>query len=222
MSVAAIRVLLVDDHPSMLWGLGKLIETAAPEMQLVAAAATREEALAAARECRPDVILLDLDLGDGARLDLVSELRRLGAKIVLLTGTGGGDVQERAAVAGAHGFVYKGEPAERILKAISRVHGGEPWFDRTTMGRMLVRMSAAAGAAAAGEALTPAERKVVVEVVRFRSAPNKVIAAALHISTHTLRNHLASIYAKLALKRRVDLVLYAMERRLDRPPEAGA
>jgi DNA-binding NarL/FixJ family response regulator len=165
------------------------------------------------------VILLDLDLGDGARLDLISELRPLGAKIVVLTGSGGGDLQERAAVAGAHGFVHKSEPAERILKAISRVHCGEPWFDRTTMGRVLMRMTAAA---AAGEALTPAERKVIAEVVRFRSAPNKVIAAALDISTHTLRNHLASIYAKLALKRRVDLVLYAMERRLDRRPETGA
>lgn len=221
MSAAAIRVLLVDDHPSMLWGLGKLIETAAPEMQLVAAAASREEALAAASAHRPDVILLDLDLGDGAQLDLVSDLRPLGARIVVLTGTRGEAVQERAAVAGAHGFVHKGEPAERILKAISRVHGGEPWFDRTTMGRLLMRMSVTA-AAGAGEALTPAERKVIAEVVRFRSAPNKVIAAALEISTHTLRNHLASIYAKLALKRRVDLVLYAMERRLDRHPEAGA
>jgi two-component system nitrate/nitrite response regulator NarL len=223
---AAIRVLLVDDHRSMLWGLGKLIESAAPELELVAMAASRDEALAAAEKHRPDVILLDLDLGDGARLDHIAELRRCGAKIVVLTGTGGDDVQERAAVAGAHGFVHKAEAGERILKAISRVHSGEPWFDRATMGRMLMRLNGSSRPdpdARALEALTPAERKVIAAVVRLKSAPNKVVAAALDISTHTLRNHLASIYAKLSLKHRLDLVLYAMHRHLDQhTPQAGA
>jgi DNA-binding CsgD family transcriptional regulator len=63
-------------------------------------------------------------------------------------------------------------------------------------------------------ALTVAERKIVAAVVHQRSAPNKVIAAALHISEHTLRNHLSTIYGKLGVNRRVDLVLYAMEHRL--------
>ena len=73
-------------------------------------------------------------------------------------------------------------------------------------------------APSADDALTPAERKVIVEVVRHKSSPNKVIADALGISGHTLRNHLASIYDKLAFNRRLDLVLYAIERKLDQPP----
>ncbi|MCI3952856.1 MAG: regulatory protein, partial [Burkholderiales bacterium] len=62
-----------------------------------------------------------------------------------------------------------------------------------------------------------AERKIVAAVVHQRSAPNKVIAATLHISEHTLRNHLSAIYGKLGVNRRVDLVLYAMEHRLAQP-----
>ncbi len=63
--------------------------------------------------------------------------------------------------------------------------------------------------------LTGRERWVVAELVRYKGAPNKVIAYALRISPNTLRNHLASIYAKLGVRRRVELVLYAMEQGLD-------
>jgi DNA-binding NarL/FixJ family response regulator len=62
--------------------------------------------------------------------------------------------------------------------------------------------------------LTAAERKVVAAVVRHKGSPNKVVAAFLHLSEHTLRNHLASIYSKLGIHRRVDLVLYGIEHKL--------
>lgn len=128
---------------------------------------------------------------------------------------------------GARGFVHKSEPAEVILKAIAHVHAGEVWLDRATVGKVFTSFSGG-GPRRCGEArdsrdaLTPAERRVIAQVVRHKSAPNKVIADALGISTHTLRNHLASIYGKLSLNRRLDLVLYAIERKLDREPAASA
>ena len=103
-----------------------------------------------------------------------------------------------------------------ILKAIERVHG-EPWLDRTAMGRVLQTLSRRQVEQPPHAGLTAAERKIVAAVVRQRSAPNKVIAAALHISEHTLRNHLASIYGKLGINKRVDLVLHAMEHGLAQP-----
>lgn len=216
----AIRVLIVDDHRSVLWGLRKLVESASPALALAATARSAAEALAVAAEQRPDVILLDLDLGEGGDVSLVSQLRASSAaRILVLTGIRDPALQERTVLAGANGFVHKSEPAEVILKAIQQVHAGELWVDRATLGRVFVSLAAAAGgarAAAACEPLTPAELRVMQEVLRQKSAPNKVIADALHISTHTLRNHLASIYAKLGLKRRLDLVLYALERRLER------
>lgn len=223
-SAPAIRVLLVDDHRSVLWGLAKLIESAgAPPLQLVATASSGAEALAAAASHRPDVILLDLDLGECNGAELVSGLRQGGAKVIILTGAGDPGVQDRAVMVGASGFVHKSEPAETILKAISHVHAGELWLERAAVARMFnhfcqSRPERGKAETPVHETLTPAERKVIVEVVRLKSAPNKVIADALRISAHTLRNHLASIYDKLGLNRRLDLVLYAIERKLDQAP----
>jgi DNA-binding NarL/FixJ family response regulator len=100
-----------------------------------------------------------------------------------------------------------------VLKAIVRVHAGEPWVDRGTMGRLLTTVSRARQAPAESE-LTAAERKVVAAIVQNKSAPNKAIAARMRISEHTLRNHLTSIYDKLGIRGRVALVLHAMEHEL--------
>ena len=208
-----IRVLLVDDHRCVLWGLAKLIESARPQLELVDVATCHSEALAAMQKHRPHVVLLDLDLGGESGFDLVPQLASQAA-VLILTGLRDPAAQERAMVAGARGVIYKTEPAELILKAIGRVHAGEPWLDRSAMGRVLQTLSRRQGTQSEPPphaTLTAAERKVVAAVVRQRSAPNKVIAATLHLSEHTLRNHLTAIYAKLGINKRVDLVLHAME-----------
>jgi two-component system, NarL family, nitrate/nitrite response regulator NarL len=209
-----IRVFLVDDHRTVLWGLCKLVESAQPRMELVGFASSSSDALASAARLRPDVILLDLDLGGDSGLELIAPLREH-SSVLVLTGMQDRAVREQAMMEGARGVIHKGEPAEVILKAIAHVHAGEPWLDRGTMGRLLHVMSSGRRSAEAAEgrhaALTAAERKVIGAVVSRKSEPNKTIAAALNISEHTLRNHLSSIYGKLGLHRRIDLVLYAME-----------
>ncbi len=216
----SIRVLLVDDHRTVLWGLAKLVESAAPLLELVATAGNAAEALTAARQHRPDVILLDLDLGNGSDTSVVPQLRAAGAaRIVILTGSGDLGLQQRAIRSGASGLVHKSQPADVILKAITHVHSGALWLDRGTMEAVFASLSHRSSRGPGSnphESLTPAELRVMREVARQRSAPNKVIADGMHISAHTLRNHLASIYGKLGLKRRVDLVLYALERQGER------
>jgi two-component system, NarL family, nitrate/nitrite response regulator NarL len=213
-----IRVLLVDDHRCVLWGLAKLIESARPQLELVDIATCHSEALAAMQKYRPHVVLLDLDLGGESGFDLVPQLASQAA-VLILTGLRDPAAQERTVVAGARGVIYKTEPAELILKAIGRVHAGEPWLDRSAMGRVLQTLSRRQGTQSEPPyaTLTAAERKVVAAVVRQKSAPNKVIAEALHLSEHTLRNHLSSIYGKLGINKRVDLVLHAMEHQLAQP-----
>jgi DNA-binding NarL/FixJ family response regulator len=221
MSDAPIRVLLVDDHRSVLWGMGKLIESARPQIELVESATCRREVLAAL-EKRPDIVLLDLDLGDESGIDLIPQLcARGGVKIIVLTGLRDGAASERVMLAGARGFVQKSEPAETILKAIVHVHAGELWFDRATIGKLFDSKITpqAQRRADAERSLTAAERRVIAAVVSHKGAPNKVMADALHLSEHTLRNHLASIYGKLDIHRRLDLVLYAMEHHLVRVAE---
>jgi DNA-binding NarL/FixJ family response regulator len=84
------------------------------------------------------------------------------------------------------------------------------------------KLNVGAATRAGGDAydkLTGRERWIVTQLVKHKGAPNKVIAYALEISPNTLRNHLASIYAKLGVRRRLELVLYAMERGLDDLPD---
>jgi two-component system, NarL family, nitrate/nitrite response regulator NarL len=214
-----IRVLLVDHHRCVLWGLAKLIESARPELELADMATCHSEALAAMEKHRPHVVLLDLELGTESGFDLLPHLTSQAA-VLILTGVRDSAAHERAVVAGARGVIHKSEPAEMILKAVARVHAGEPWLDRAVIGRVLQTLSRRQRAQSEQQAhanLTAAERKVVAAVVRQKSAPNKVIAEALHLSEHTLRNHLSSIYGKLGISKRIELVLHTMEHPLAQP-----
>jgi two-component system, NarL family, nitrate/nitrite response regulator NarL len=213
-----IRVLLVDDHPSMLWGLEKLIDSAQPTMQVVGAVTTACEALAAAAQHSPDVVLLDVDLGDVNGLDLLPDLcQRFNAKVLIVTGMRDEHMRELAVLRGAHGVVHKMEQPETILKAIEHVHRGEIWLDRATTARVIAAASRGSGARHndgendESRALTRKEREVIAAVLKHRGAPLKVIAQSLCISTHTLSNHLASIYSKLGLHNRLELFMYAKE-----------
>lgn len=213
-----IRVLLVDDHQTVLWGLEKLIESERPKMEIAGKATNRDEALTAARLLEPDVILLDLDLNGENSLEFLPDLLSQGeVKVLILTGLRNAECQERAMMLGARGVVQKGEPAETILQAIERVHSGEVWLDRGTAASIFNRLS---GKRASGQhhveaqkisTLTARERQVIAALVEERSANNKTIAEQLNISDHTLRNHLRSIYSKLGLENRMELYLYATD-----------
>jgi two-component system nitrate/nitrite response regulator NarL len=194
-------------------------ESVSPQMKLADFVTCQRDPLAAIKEHAPDVVLLDLDLGEESGLDLVSKICG-NSQVLIFTGTRDADVHQRAMPAEARGVLHKAEPAEVILKAISRVHAGGPWLDRGSLARLLGafgrrRLEAESPA---HSTLTAAERKVVAAVVRHEGSPNKVVAAFLHLSEHTLRNHVASNYSKLGIHRRVDLVLYGIEHKLGTLP----
>ena len=213
---ARIRILLVDDHRSVLWGLEKLIEGEHPRMQVVDKATTSAEALKLLDEVKPDIILLDLDLGGENGSNAIQALiSKSKAKVLVLTGSRDIAVHDAAVLAGAMGVVEKGEPAETILKAIRKVHEGEIWLDRSATGRIFLELSRSKAAEAQNPeqrkiaSLTPRERQIVAEIGSDAAAGSKVIAERLHISEHTLRNHIASIYEKLEVSSRLELFAYA-------------
>src|SRR5687767_1401627 len=117
-----IRVLLVDDHRTMLWGLEKLIESQGAQMVVAGKATSGAEAIAMVDRVQPDVVLLDIDLGGHSSIDAIPALVRSKAKVVLLTEQRHSLSYESAVLAGACGIVYKEEPPETILKAIDRVN----------------------------------------------------------------------------------------------------
>lgn len=207
-----IKIFLVDDHKTILWGLERLVESAAPNMVVVGKAASRAELFAQLPAANPDIILLDLDLNGESGLDCLHELvGQTSAQVLVLTGTSDLKVHQQAVMRGARGVIHKQESAEIILRAIEKVHQGEVWLDPATIGRVMTAM--ARGPAVDPEAakiqdLTPKERQIIATLVKEKGARNKVLADKLHVSEHTLRNQLTTIYSKLEVSGRLELYLY--------------
>lgn len=223
---APIGVFFVDDHKCIVWGLERLVAGEQPRMRVAGKAHNRRDALEGIRLAAPDVVLLDLDLGGHSSLDFLPELLGIShAKVIVLTGNHDTEVLARAVSLGARGVVQKDEPAEVLIKAIARVHEGELWLERATMTRMFDLLQGAgdtpAAAAATVDPLTPRERQIIAAVVERRGANSKAVAAGLFISDHTLRNHLTTIYRKLDVRNRLELVMYALENGLAKADAAS-
>jgi two-component system, NarL family, nitrate/nitrite response regulator NarL len=221
--VGPIKILLVDDHKSMLWGLERLIEGEKPRMEVVGKASNRGEVFAFLSQTKPDLVLLDLDLNGESSLEFIDELlQESKARVLVLTAAQDPAVHQRAIMSGASGVVLKSEDASVILRAIQYVNAGEIWFDRAATTRLLRSLSTPAAPVTSTEtahqnklaSLTPKERQVVLAMASIPGARNKVVADHLCMSEHTLRNHLTGIYAKLNLGNRLELCMYAIEHKL--------
>jgi two-component system, NarL family, nitrate/nitrite response regulator NarL len=223
-NLAPIKILLVDDHKSMLWGLERLIEGEKPHMEVVGKASNRGEVFAFLSQTKPDLVLLDLDLNGESSLDFLDELlQESKARVLVLTAAQDPAVHQRAIMSGASGVVLKSEDASVILRAIQYVHAGEIWFDRAATTRLLRSLTTPVAPATSSEtahqhkiaSLTPKERQVVLAMASIPGARNKVVADHLCMSEHTLRNHLTGIYAKLSLGNRLELCMYVIEHKLN-------
>jgi two-component system nitrate/nitrite response regulator NarL len=118
-----ITVLLVDDHEHVLWGLNKLIEGERPRMTVVGKARSVAEARVAIRERNPDVVLLDVFLGEDNSLDYLLEmLDGSKAQVLVLTAARDPDLHRRAIRLGARSVLHKDQPAHALLEAILQVH----------------------------------------------------------------------------------------------------
>ena len=217
---ANIRILIVDDHLLVRTGLRMLIDNEA-DMTVVGKAATRCEALALAETEKPNVILLDIDLGEENGLDFLAELHDAlpNVRVLVLTGLRDIECHRRAARLGAAGVVLKEHAAEVLLKAIKKVHEGELWLDRSMMGNLLREMTQGPSIdaeAAKISTLTPREREVVALV--GEGLKNRDIGARLFISETTVTHHLSSVFAKLNVSDRLELVIYAFANALAKPP----
>ncbi|MCC6071729.1 response regulator [Massilia sp. GCM10020059] len=221
---STISVLLVEDHQTMLWGLQKLIDSERPRMLVVGTARTCPEALAAAAQLAPDVILLDLDLGGVSMIEFLPELLANGlSRALVLTAAHHTDTLDLAVRRGARGILHKEVSAEQVLKAIGKIHRGELWFDAETMDRVFGQLLGARTPARPDPAqekhasLTARERAIVSATVEHSGSANHVVAERLFISEHTLRNHLTSIYRKLNVTNRLEMYVYAIRHGLVQP-----
>jgi DNA-binding NarL/FixJ family response regulator len=214
-----IRVVLIDDHKIIRDGLRDLIESHGG-MTVVGDAGTRADALRIASSAKPDVIVLDLDLGADSGLALIPQLLQTArnTSIIILTGLADVEKRDKAIELGAKGVVLKEEGATELLGAIEKVHRtGEYWLEAGAFKRLLNKKRARAAEKLDPEAskiarLTEREREIIALV--GEGLENKEIAERLRpvVAESTVRNNLSIIYEKLDIKGgRLGLLVYAFK-----------
>lgn len=224
-SANSLSVLLVDDHTVVRAGLSLILQKD-PLFRIVGEAANSAEALTIAQRERPDIILLDLDLGDENGQDLIPVLQETAgnARIVVLTGSRDEHAHHQAVAAGALGVVSKSELHDVVVTAIKRVHAGEAWLSPRLTANLVAHLAGHRNKKANPETVKIASlSKRELEIVQHigDGLKSREIAERLFISEITVRHHLTSIFAKLEVSDRVELMLYAYKNNLAKAPLAA-
>jgi two-component system response regulator DesR len=185
-----LRVLVVDDHDVVHWGLRSLLG-AQPWVERCLAAHNEAEALALARRYEPHVALLDLFVGSESGAEICGRLREVSPATRVLLISGAGRISATAArAAGASGFVTKDWAANDVVDAVREVAAGGTVFEE------------AAEEPPGG--LSPREREVLELIAT--GATNAEIAAQLFLSPHTVKEHTSALYRKLGVRNRAEAV----------------
>src|SRR5688572_8927937 len=217
-----IRVMLVDDHRIVLWGMERLIDGEKPMMEVVATATSCENAVELAQSSMPDVVILDVDLLRDDTSEVIPALvNRYAARVLILSGARDGMMHDTAILRGACGVVRKEAPPSTLIDAIRKVHDGQLWLDRATTARLFVELSKKKSDEANDPdrrklaSLTPREADVVRTSATKPGADTRKLADSLSIGEHTLRHPLSRIYDKLGVPNRLELYVFAQRNGLN-------
>ncbi|MFD7618873.1 response regulator [Streptomyces sp. NPDC059802] len=201
-----VRIALCDDHVVVRAGLLALLGSE-PDIEVVGEAGSGEEAVALAAKLTPDVVLMDLQLGQG--IDGVEATRRIAATgvhvLVLTTYDTDADIT-RAIEAGATGYLLKAERPEELFAAIRSAAQGRTTLSPPVASRVMARIRKPL------PTLTDRELDILAQL--SQGLGNRDIARALFISEATVKTHLGRIYDKLGVDTRAGAVAVAKEQRL--------
>jgi len=202
-----LRLLLADDHPVVRAGLAAVLKFD-PRFTVVAEAADGHAAIAAHREHRPDITLMDVRM---PHLDGIEAARRIrvqspGARILMLTTYNAEEDIRRAMDAGASGYLLKDSSQDDLITALLAVHRGEKWLPANIARRLREHTQEAP--------LSP--RQFEVLELLSKGLSNKEIASVLGFTTDGTKAHLRTIFAKLGVADRTEAVVHAIQRGLIR------
>jgi two-component system, NarL family, response regulator LiaR len=209
-----IRVLIVDDHDLFRLGLTTILR-AESDIEVVAQASRGRLGVQLALELHPTVTLMDIRLPDMTGIEAMRAIieQDPGARIIALTVATSEEVVEAAVMAGACGYVAKETPVDDVLSAVRAAANGEAWLSPRAAEAVLNRLRrerehVKSGAEAPADLLSPRELDVLRLVAQ--GLENSEIAAELHISPRTAKNHLSNVLTKLGVSNRVQAATYAV------------
>lgn len=218
----AIRLAVIDPHTLVRMGLRLLLESN-PQFQVVGDVGNYDDALNLVTQQQPDVILLELNPCLSKSLALIPLLieHAKNSRVIVLTSESDEDIHCQAAQAGAMGVVLKDQSPQVLEKAIHKVAAGEAWFDRRMVASVLTNMSHSRAETADPDkeriATLSARERQVIELVG-EGLKNQQIAERLTLSEITVRHHLTSIFSKLDVTDRLELIIYAYQHNLAHLP----
>jgi DNA-binding NarL/FixJ family response regulator len=201
-------LLLVDDHDLVRAGVRSLLESV-PDWTVCAEAASGEEALKAARECRPDIAVVDISLPRISGIDIILQLKRLvpNIAILVLTMHDGEHTVVQALRAGARAYLLKSDPCGEIIEAVSALSRGQSYFSNL-ISEALLQAFLHSGVSSQHDLLTPRERQIVKLIAEGGS--NKQMARFLGLSVKTVETHRAALTRKIGAKSSADIAFYAL------------
>ena len=221
-----IRIVVADDHQVVRTGFAALLDTQ-PDFTVVGTASDGAEAVTAARELRPDVVLMDVRMPNTDGIEATRQLAGSGPggpRILILTTFDLDEYVYDALCAGASGFLLKDVTAERLFDAVRVIAAGEALLAPSVTRRLisefaLMRPRADTHSAAVLAALTPRETQVLRLVAEGLS--NQEISARLVVAEETVKTHVSRVLSKLGLRDRTQAVVTAYESGLVVPRSAA-
>lgn len=201
-----IRIILADDHQLVLEGLRSLIE-AEPDMEVLAAVKDGGSCLDAVQRHRPDVVVLDLEMGPMGGLQCLEALRadHPAVRVLVLTAYSDGETMRAALEGGASGFALKTEPPQQTVASIRQVYRGQLVFPMAAR-RWLLR-------GPAPEPSQPTDREMEILALVSEGLTNAQIARRLRVSDNTVKFHLQNVYLKLGVRNRTEAAAFYLRQR---------
>jgi DNA-binding NarL/FixJ family response regulator len=207
-----IRVVLADDHAVVRKGIREFLEEAG-DIAVVAEAADGDVALDAIRTHRPDVAVLDIQMPRRTGIEVTRAVRdeRLPVGVLVLTAYDDDPYVQAVLEAGANGYVLKNASSEEIVQAVHTVHEGQMALDPVIARKIVSRWMSAGQAPQQPAEPHPSPREMDVLKLITQGYTNKAIGVQLKISERIVQGHIASLFTKLGVNSRTELVVHAAQ-----------
>ncbi len=220
--MSKIRVLLTDDHTLFRQGVRTLL-SAEPDMEIAGEAGNASDAVALAKQIRPDVVLMDIGMAGMSSFEATRQIRkdRPETRVVFLSMYDDEDYLAECVDMGASGYILKESPADQLLTGIREVHRGGTFLSPRLLSRLVddFRLQSHGGPARQPRfgTLTKREREILKMLAEGKSV--KEIATGFELSVKTVEAHKFNLMRKLDIHNKAQLVQYAIQKKIIRLPE---